>query len=1195
MMPDNDPNNAPGRKKWRIKFGFLESFILIFLTFAGVGFLYEYNKSQDTAEHQAKTLFLQSTQSVQQKLQHIQDAIKAVLYTSRAYHDADLLTAANIQAANTIFLAHMQQYPFMTSINFGDGAGNGYLLLHTEKENKNRIKKAGEVGRVTWLTLDQEGKILASQESEDDYDPRTRPWFKNSIRYHDIVWSAPYPFLTTGDIGITASLGLNSKDGHNEVVGIDIKLKDLSDFLAGLISEKGVTAYLLDVDNTIIASSDHSSLSSRLQQKEGALPRIGVGDFPFIDGALKTKKEESPFWSFQAQGQDYLAMMEPVSLTPHGRFNLLLTVPREVFFGHFLQNSLLQLTITLLLLMAASGWYIIRYLLPLRRVERAVQEFGEGKFTRLKIKTSRNDEIGDLAAHFIAMTQALKNREELLRQSDQRLIDIGDNLPESYIYQYQYEADDSVRFLYISAGVESVHGVSREEVLGDAETLIQQIPTEERRRLLTAEKSHQDELTDFQTTVSFRRSDGEERWLLLRSRPQRQANGQVVWDGVATDITKRRRIEDALLQQTEFTKSLIESLVPAAIVLDAQHHVVIWNRACTELTGVAAATMLGTDDQWQAFYDHPRPCLADIALDSGYVGLAEHYETYAPSPLVAQGLHAEGWYKNLHGHDRYLSFDAAPVYDRAGNLLAAIETIADRTAEKRGEESLHLQSAALQAAANAIVITARDGAIVWVNPAFTELTGYSAEETIGKNPGQLVKSGLHDQAFYKDLWETLLRGELWRGEIINRHKDGTLYPEGQTITPVRDKRGFITHFIAIKRDLREQRKLEEQLRQSQKMEAIGTLAGGIAHDFNNILTAISGYGQLTLMKLKDDDPLRYNIASILDGVERATRLTQQMLMFSRKQVSHKKIVDVNTIIIHVGKFLNKVIGEDITIHTALAPEPLSLLADDHQLEQVMMNLATNAGHAMPQGGTLTVTTEKVELDHTFMSTYGYGTPGPFARIIVADTGIGMDSAIQAKIFEPFFTTKEVSKGTGLGLAVVYGIIKNHEGYINVSSEPGKGSSFSIYLPLSFLPQEEIIPQRDNAISGGTETILLAEDDTMVREMTRDMLTEFGYTVMTAEDGSEAVGKFSAQSDTIDLLLFDLIMPRMNGQEAFDEIRKLRPGIKIIFFSGYAPEIIHQKVALTAGAHLLAKPTAPKKLLQLVRKVLDEGSPGEGQR
>ncbi len=655
---------------------------------------------------------------------------------------------------------------------------------------------------------------------------------------------------------------------------------------------------------------------------------------------------------------------------------------------------------------------------------------------------------------------------------------------------------------------------------------------------------------------------------------------------VATDISERQNAEGSLLERTDFTVNLIESLAPATFVIDAQHRIIIWNKACEELTGMAASTMIGTDHQWKPFYDHPRPCLADIALDSGFDGLAEHYTTYAKSTLVEQGLRAEGWYKQLNGKDRYILFDAAPVYDRSGKLLAAIETLQDTTQQKLAEEGLRLQSVALKAAASAIVITNRNGSIEWINPAFSELTGYSAEEAIGKNPRELVKSGMHDSAFYEELWETLLNGVVWRGEMTNRHKNGTIYYEGQTITPVKNTDGLITHFIAIKRDLTEQRKLEEQLRQSQKMESIGTLAGGIAHDFNNILTAISGYGQLSLMKMAADDPHRHNTESILEAVVRATHLTQQMLLFSRKKSSDKRSVDLNEIVANVEKFLKRVIGEDIDFKTAIHETPISVLADTHQLEQVLMNLATNARDAMPHGGALTVTTKTLSMSKDLASAHGIPSPGTCALITVADTGTGMDEETRERIFEPFFTTKEAGKGTGLGLSVVYGIIKEHNGYIDIASEPGAGTNFCIYLPLIDQVVEAKSSTVEDTIIGGTETILLAEDDKMVREMTVAMLTEFGYTVITAEDGADAVRKFTQQNVAIDLLLFDLIMPIMNGKEAFDEIRKVRSGIKVIFSSGYAPETLRQKLTLATGAYLIAKPSPPNELLRKVRSVLD---------
>jgi two-component system NtrC family sensor kinase len=520
--------------------------------------------------------------------------------------------------------------------------------------------------------------------------------------------------------------------------------------------------------------------------------------------------------------------------------------------------------------------------------------------------------------------------------------------------------------------------------------------------------------------------------------------------------------------------------------------------------------------------------------------------------------------------------------------MVRLEIATDITERKKAEEELRLQSAALHAAANAIVITDKNGTIEWVNPAFTALTGYSAKEVIGSTPREVLKSSVHSHAFFTQLWDTLLAGEVWRGEITNRHKDGTLYPEGQTITPVKDASGEITHFIAIKRDLTEQRKLEAQLQHAQKMESIGTLAGGIAHDFNNILTTIIGYGTIALLKMAPDDPKRNYIEQMLEASNRAAHLTKDLLLFSRKQAIDKKPLELNLVVTKVEKFLKRVIGEDIEFKTILLNSPLPVLADDYQLEQVLMNLATNARDAMPNGGALTVTTTQVLLNDEFVAAQNFGKPGPYALITVTDTGVGMDETTRLRIFEPFFTTKEVGKGTGLGLAVAYGIIKQHDGCINVYSEPGTGTTFRIYLPLITAERREgDRAQQEEPSVGGTETILLAEDDEHVRSMISSVLTDFGYTIIEAVNGADAVNKFAEQSEKIDLLLIDLIMPKMNGKEALDEIRKIRPGIKAIFSSGYAPETIQQKASLADGIHLIAKPASPTELLKKVRQVLDE--------
>jgi two-component system, cell cycle sensor histidine kinase and response regulator CckA len=393
-------------------------------------------------------------------------------------------------------------------------------------------------------------------------------------------------------------------------------------------------------------------------------------------------------------------------------------------------------------------------------------------------------------------------------------------------------------------------------------------------------------------------------------------------------------------------------------------------------------------------------------------------------------------------------------------------------------------------------------------------------------------------------------------------------------------------------DISEYKKLESQLFHAQKMESIGTLAGGIAHDFNNILTVIIGYGDVALMKMSADDPQRQNVKHMLEAAHRAASLAQDLLLFSRKQISDKKNVDLNKIVRSVDKFLRRVIGEDIACSITPDDGTLPVFADAHQLEQVLMNLATNARDALPNGGSLSITTERILFDEAFITAHGYGNPGMHAVLTVADTGMGMDEETRQHIFDPFFTTKDIGKGTGLGLAIVYGIVMQHDGHITVCSEPGHGTTFRIYLPLTVSPANEIImDSKQKQPARGTETILLAEDDESVRNMALSLLENFGYKVVAAVDGVDAVQKFLENRERIQLLLFDVIMPKKNGIVAYDEIREIEPGIKVIFASGYATGTIKNKTPVSDNVMSISKPYLPTKLLEMVRSVLDKGKSG----
>ncbi|MRR58903.1 MAG: response regulator [Deltaproteobacteria bacterium] len=415
-----------------------------------------------------------------------------------------------------------------------------------------------------------------------------------------------------------------------------------------------------------------------------------------------------------------------------------------------------------------------------------------------------------------------------------------------------------------------------------------------------------------------------------------------------------------------------------------------------------------------------------------------------------------------------------------------------------------------------------------------------------------------------------------RGKVVERDERGRPLRMTGTTTDVTDRR----------RAEDDKRHLETQLNHSQKMEAIGQLAGGVAHEFNNIMTAIIGYGHLLVMKTEEQSQLRHFASQILTSAERASGLTRSLLTFSRKQITNPHHVNVNETIEKIGKLLSRLIREDIEFRTELSTDRLTVLADDGQIEQVLMNLVTNARDAMPGGGVLTISTGMAELGADLVNAFGYGESGKCARISVTDTGIGMDGKTREKIFEPFFTTKEPGKGTGLGMAIVYGIIKQQKGFIKVSSNPGEGTVVNLYLPLIL---EEGMKRGASSLpelKTGTETLLIAEDDDDVRRLDKELFEECGYTVIEAANGREALDLFLEHREIIDLLMFDVIMPKMNGREVFEEIRKVRPEIRVLFTSGYTGDILNGNGDLGREFDFVAKPIPPEELLTKVREVLD---------
>lgn len=516
------------------------------------------------------------------------------------------------------------------------------------------------------------------------------------------------------------------------------------------------------------------------------------------------------------------------------------------------------------------------------------------------------------------------------------------------------------------------------------------------------------------------------------------------------------------------------------------------------------------------------------------------------------------------------------------------EQVAGSLARVRLAQTQQLLTTAIEQSIESVVITDIRGRILYVNPAFERTTGYTAQEVLGRNPS-ILNSGKQDRAYYKVLWDSVSTGNVWQGQFINQKKDGTLYTEQATITPVRDANGNITNYVGVKRDVTQELQLEEQYRQAQKMEAIGRLAGGVAHDFNNLLTAIMGYVGLIELELPANHPVQSDIQGIQNTAQRAASLTRQLLTFARRQIIETQPININNVILNLDKMLRRLIGEDIELVTLTAPDLKQVKADPGQIEQVVVNLVVNARDAMPNGGKVTIETANVTLDQEYAQKHADVTPGPYVQLTLSDTGHGMKGDVKEHIFEPFFTTKDKSKGTGLGLTTCFGIIKQSGGHIWVYSEEGQGTTFKIYLPCiektsTTLPEYK----RPTQLPEGTETILLVEDEPAVRDLALRILREQGYEVLEAANGQEALDIFEEKPDvTIDLLLTDVIMPQMGGKALAEKVAEMRPEIKIIFISGYTDNTIINHGILEAGINFLQKPFSPVLLAQKVRRVLDD--------
>ncbi len=687
----------------------------------------------------------------------------------------------------------------------------------------------------------------------------------------------------------------------------------------------------------------------------------------------------------------------------------------------------------------------------------------------------------------------------------------------------------------------------------------------------------------YETEFRLRRADGEYRWHLAQAFPVRDAEGRInKWFGTNTDIHDRKLTEESL-RKSEGYRNLFRHANDAIMIFEPESEVVIDvnDRAC-KIYGIPRDEFIGRS-------------IKEMSQDA------------ARGEQQLEHLLVEGTYQEFEtvqyradGTSIRFLINASVIEFQGRRAVLTINR--DVTEQKRAQERLQRSEERFRTLTENVPIgiyrTTPDGRVLVSNSTLLRLLGFDSLEELAAFNLERDDIGAHRQREeFKALVEK--EGEVWGYETVWTKRDGSEVNVRENARTIRDAQGQTLYYEGTVEDISERlaaeealRQSEAQLRQTQKMESIGTLAGGVAHDFNNLLTAINGYSDLTLRQLEEHDPLRHNIEEIKKAGERATALTQQLLAFSRRQTLERKNINLNETITNMMKMLTRIIGEDIEVRFAATGNLQTVCADAGQIEQVVMNLAINARDAMPDGGQVIIETHNVTLGDDYCRRHSYAKPGKYARIMVSDTGTGMDADTLKRIFEPFFTTKGLGRGTGLGLSMVFGIVKQHDGFIEVYSEVGQGTIFKLYLPVEERMDDKETHEALAPVRGGRETILVAEDEETLRELVRDVLEDLGYTVLLAKDGEEAVELFAAHRDRVDLLMFDMVMPRLSGSEAYERVRSLAGDVSLILMTGYSEETVqsrfvkHHRSLEEAKVVLLQKPYGVEALGRKVREVLD---------
>ncbi len=757
-----------------------------------------------------------------------------------------------------------------------------------------------------------------------------------------------------------------------------------------------------------------------------------------------------------------------------------------------------------------------------------------------------------------------RNAERALRESEEKFALAFESSPDAI--NINRLADGL--YVELNQGFTDLTGYTREDV-HDRTSLEIDIWCDpaDRQRLI---KSLEEKGSCENLEANFRRKDGGIITALMSARTISLNNVPHILS-ITRDISELKRVERENLERKRLFETMFNAITDAIVITGTDRRIQLANTGAETLFGYQPEELYGKSTE-MLYQDR------DAYLEAGK---AVFNNKAAPAPNLYVTL-----YKDKSGRIFSGETFGTRLYDNTKQWIGNLGIIRDITKHKQDEADLKRLQVAIEHAGEVIVITDTAGNIQYANPAFEKTTGYTLEEALAKNPS-ILKSGKHDQDFYTELWNTISNGRTWTGHLINKRKDGKLYTEEASISPVFNGQGDIINYVAIKRDITAQLKLEAQYQQAQKMESVGRLTGGVAHDFNNILAVIIGYTEIAMGQVDPAQKIYSYLEIILDAANRSADIVRQLLAFSRKQTIAPKMLDLNHTVAGMLKMLQRLIGEDIDLAWIPEPNLPPIKMDPTQIDQILANLCINAQDAIDGTGKVTIETDIAHFDADYCADNADALVGSYVLLSVSDNGCGMSREVIDKIFEPFFTTKDLL-GTGLGLSTVYGIVKQNDGFINVYSEPGKGTTFKIYLPIPHdaALQSGVVRLEPPRLSRG-ETILLVEDDPTILEMGLTILAKLGYRVLTAHSPEEALQQAGDHTGSIDLLITDVIMPGMNGKELAQQLIALYPALKLIYMSGYTANVIAHHGVLDRGVHFLQKPFSVQDISAKIREVLDE--------